>query len=430
MMMPTMDIIIYALSYIAVSIIAIVPSITNYVDLFVLAVLLYAAYKDDLVCMTPMFLFFNSTILYYNGVAISDVLFAVFIVNEVLRRPRIDKKNLHIVFLFFIIYAVVVVSDFNVMLSVEITLIYIFVIFLLQNVYDENNWKKFTVWYLVGLFSASLYGLVSWTNNISSGVTRRFMLAFTDPNYAGMFLSIGLYIVLFSDAKNGLLKKLLLIAIVSEILITMSSTAILCNLILIMILMIDNLIKVIKQRSQKISTNQLLGYAAAFAVIIAAIICIQKANNSIMADSINRFVQKITGMNAGLSESTTGRSDVWAKHLKIFEEKSGILKKLFGGFFITDRGVDPRYFTIVSHEVYVDSLLCFGVIGTMIYVLTILKQLISKWTLRSVSNEHKQIFCIVVIWLIYSFGLSMFPFWGFSFMLFVTIRDERSIELR
>lgn len=133
----------------------------------------------------------------------------------------------------FIIYAAVIVSDFNVMLSVEIVLIYIFVTFLLQNIYDENNWKIFTTWYLVGLFAASIYGLVSWTNNMSNGVTRRFMLAFTDPNYAGMFLSIGLYIVLFGDVRNKLLKKLLLIAIVSEILITMSSTAILCNLILL-----------------------------------------------------------------------------------------------------------------------------------------------------------------------------------------------------
>ena len=256
------------------------------------------------------------------------------------------------------------------------------------------------------------------------------MLAFTDPNYAGMFLSIGLYIVLFSNVKNEFLKKLLLIAIVSEILITMSSTAILCNLILLIILILDNLIRVIQQGTQKISAKELLGYAIAFAGIIAAIIYIQKTNNSIMADSINRFIQKITGMNSGLSESTTGRSDVWANHLQIFEEKTGVLKRLFGGFFITDRGVDSRYFTIVSHEVYVDSLLCFGVVGTMIYVLTILKQLISKWMSRNISNEHKQIFCIVVIWLIYSFGLSMFPFWGFSFMLFVTIQGERNIELR
>lgn len=430
MMMPTMDIIIYALSYIMVSITAILPSITNYVDLFVIAVLLYASYKDNLVCMAPLFLFFNSTILYYNGVAISDILFALFIVNEIFRRPQINKKNLHIVFLMFIIYAAVIVSDFNVMLSVEIVLIYIFVTFLLQNIYDENNWKIFTTWYLVGLFAASIYGLVSWTNNMSNGVTRRFMLAFTDPNYAGMFLSIGLYIVLFGDVRNKLLKKLLLIAIVSEILITMSSTAILCNLILLMILILDNLIRVIQQGPRKISDNQLLGYAMAFAGIIAAIIYIQKTNNSIMADSINRFIQKITGMNSGLSESTTGRSDVWANHLQIFEEKTGVLKRLFGGFFITDRGIDSRYFTIVSHEVYVDSLLCFGGVGTMIYVLAILKQLISKWMSRNISNEHKQIFCIVMIWLIYSFGLSMFPFWGFSFMLFVTIRGERNIELQ
>lgn len=430
MMMPTMDIIIYVLSYITVSITAILPSITSYVDLFVIAVLLYAAYKDNLVCMAPMFLFFNSTILYYNGVAISDILFTLFIVNEMLRRPRINKKNLHIVFLMFIIYAAVVVSGFNVMLSVEIALIYIFVTFLLQNVCDENNWKIFTTWYLVGLFAASIYGLVSWTNNMSNGVTRRFMLAFTDPNYAGMFLSIALYIVWFSDIRNKLLKELLLIAIVSEILITMSSTAILCNLILLMILILDNLIRVMQQGTKKISTNQLLGYAIALAGIIVAIIYIQKTNNSIMADSINRFIQKITGMNSGLSESTTGRSDVWVNHLQIFEEKTGVLKRLFGGFFITDRGVDSRYFTIVSHEVYVDSLLCFGIVGTIIYVLTILKQLISKWMSRNISKEHKQIFCIVVIWLIYSFGLSMFPFWGFSFMLFVTIRDERNIDLQ
>lgn len=428
MSIPVVEVFIYALLYFAVSITAIVPSITNYVNIFLIVVLLYSAYKDRLVCMAPLFLFFNSSILYFNGLSICNFYFAIFTVNEVLRRRTINKKSLHPVFLIFMIYAAVVVSDFSIMLSIEIVLIFIFVTFFLDNIYRSNNWDLFVVWYLVGLFSASLYGFVLWKDRMASGITRRFMLAFTDPNYAGMFLSIGIYLVLYSEIKNLIIKYTLLIAIALEILITMSSTAILCNLLVILILIFDRLSYFVKSKNYRIGVKRLLTGIAVIALITVAVVCIKKMPDSILSDSINRFLQKIAGMNVGLSESTTGRSDLWTKHIHIFQNDAGIWRWLFGGFFITDRGFDPRYFTVVSHEVYVDSLLCFGLVGTAIYVASILKQLVSKWRLRNVSKIHKQIFLISVIWLIYSFGLSMFPFWGFTYMLFVTVQDERNTD--
>lgn len=428
MSIPVVEVIIYVLSYFAVGITAIFPSITNCVNVYVIVVLMYSTYKDRLVCLAPLFLFFNSTILYFNGIAISNIYFALFTINEMLRRQSINKKSLHLVLLMFSIYAVVVVSNFSIMLSIEFVLIFIFVTFLLENVYSNDNWELFVSWYLAGLFSASLYGLVAWGNNIANGVTRRFMLAFTDPNYAGMFLSIGAYLVLYGEVKNTILKCFLLIVIALEILITMSSTAILCNLLVILFIIIDNFSIFLPKKNYRINIKRLSTDIIGIILIVVAIVLVKKMPDSIMSDSVNRFFQKMAGASAGLSESTTGRSDLWAKHMRIFQDNSDIWRWLFGGYFITDRGFDSRYFTVVSHEVYVDSLLCFGVVGTTVYVISILKEIVSKWRNRSLSKVHKQIFIVAVIWLIYSLGLSMFPFWGFSFMLFVTVQNERNTK--
>lgn len=416
--------IITILLYVFVGMTKAVPEFSMVANMAAVLVLLYLTYKDKLLFAAPLFLFFNSSILYYYGVAVADIFFALFILNEIVRRPKIKVKYIHIIFIIFCVYSLFVVSAFNKMLSIEIILIYLFVIFLLQHVSNQKKWDEFAFWYLVGLFAASIYGLSSWTENMALGATRRYMLAFTDPNYAGMFLSIGFYLVYCKKNISRILKVSLMMAIGIEILLTMSSTAILCNILVLSLLMVDKGINIIRNKAYSIKLRTIAAIGIFFLMGMLAVSYIQKNPDTIIADSVDRFVQKVSNIGSGMGDATTGRSDIWKEHLLFFENQDSMIKKILGGNFVTDRGVDRQFFKIVSHEVYIDSLLCFGIVGTLIYIGAIIKQLFYKWKNRHCSDMNRQIWCIAVIWLVYSFGLSMFPFWGFAFMLFVNPSNE------
>lgn len=130
--------------------------------------------------------------------------------------------------------------------------------------------------------------------------------------------------------------------------------------------------------------------------------------------------------NGGIDDATTERSIIWKEHLEFFWNQDNFLQILFGGNYLTDRGMDYSKFSIVSHQVYIDALICFGVVGTVVYIMFIFRMLIKKWNSRKLSNTNQLSFVLLLLWIIYSFVLSMFPFWGFMLFLMIDIRNEVS----
>lgn len=401
-----------------VSLLSQFPSLLTVVVLLTFILFIILFFSDDLLKLAPLFLFFNSSILYFNGVALVDIFYLIYILKNINSVVSLSKKNIPYIYLIFILYTIFVIGSNNFSLSIEILGSLIFLIFLFNDLHNKEGWDEFCKWYIVFMFSAIVYGVVNYfTADVITG--NRLTLAFTDPNYAGMFLTIGLYIlVLKKDCFHSIMRLFLIFITICCIFLTISSTAILCNLCVLFILLVEFNKKV--KSTRFVFLKNILFLIGLIILVYLAII-----SNPNLMRIFERFFDKIILIRSdGISQATTGRSDIWIEHLQFFLQQDNIMNILFGGNYLTDRGFDTTLFSIVSHQVYIDSLITFGIVGTIVYVIDISKQIKYKFKNRKKSTNSKLLFIISIIWLVYSFGLSMFPFWGFILFIFINVREE------
>lgn len=413
------------LVYISAAGLSAAPQLLPFVFALLAAAFAVLGAQNKLYMLAPVFLFFSSSILYFSGVAIADLYYAAYIVAHLLWRPRILTKSVPVMAVIFMLYSVFVMTGFSLTVGIEVFLAFLFLVFLMDDMACRERWGPFCSWYIIAMVSGIAYGACLALRGGIAGTVRaqgaRFTMAFTDPNYAGMFLSIGLYMLVFRCGRfKGVVRLLLIAAAAAALLMTVSSTAILCNIIVIAVLSIDYLPKARKDARRFIKYLLLAGLAA------AALYYIGSKDIPYLSRTLHRFMEKIFSLRAGdLRAATTERSSIWRRHLRYFADEQGVWRMLFGGNYLTDRGLDATKFHTVSHEVYIDSLICFGLVGTLVYAISILRQISGKWRRRNRSREDKLLFVMALIWVIYSFGLSMFPFWAFSFALFAYINPMK-----
>ncbi len=384
----------------------------------------YFSLKQELHKLAPLFIFFNSSILYFNGIAICDLFFVLYILSYLRGKRFLNKKHMHPMLLVFSIYAITVMASYDLLLGMEVLLSLVFCFLFLNDMLKRKLWMQFCDWYIIGILTATIYGIKIYIDssiNLLEGESFRYILTFTDPNYAGMFLSIGLYMLILLKNEFGVVKRYLGIAVcIVSILLTMSSSAIFCNVVVVVMLIFSKGLRNINLKLILKSSCMIIIFLFVFLGVIINYFPSAKR-------SLERFGEKVEFLKEGdLGNATTERSDLWNKHLDYFWNQENPIKILIGGNYLTDKGFDKRHFSVVSHEVYIDSLICFGCLGTMCYIVTVLHQLYNKWRKRKISPNHTLIFVISLIWTIYSFILSMFPFWAFVFFLFVDIKEEDS----
>ena len=414
------------LVYGLVGLMKIIPSLNWVTMVCVIGAIIVFCFRGDGIKIAPMFIFFNSSILYFEGVALVDIFFITYIVFRLIKRFKIFFMWQHSLLCFFSCYALFVVIQFEFMLAVEMILSFIALAFIVEELFYKERWYVFCKWYMLSLFVATIYGMCTYIAALhepSNYGVFRYTLAFTDPNYAGMFLSIGFYILFFlKDLFRPIVRILGMTICILSILITVSSSAILCNIIVAILLCITLKSEdiTIKKFFQKTLSKIIISV-----IIILFIVWLGIKYFPGLERSFFRFSEKVDMFLAGgIEMATTDRSIIWEEHLNFFWGQKNLLKILFGGNYLTDRGLDESLFTIVSHEVYIDSLICFGLVGTVFYIIEIARQLINKWKARNLSLCSKLQYAIVIIWIIYSFILSMFPFWGFLVMLLASTNER------
>lgn len=396
--------------------------VLNIVSIYmVLGGVLYCAWRNQFFKLAPLFIFFNSSILYYAGTALVDVYFVAYIVIRIMKKPLVRLGRHHIVLVGFASYCICVISAFSFSTAIAIILSFFALAILIEELSDRAIWVQFCKWYIVALFSATLYGIGNYIEGISNSLysTFRYTATFTDPNYAGFFLSAGLYMALFlkRELSKWIRYSVICVSIIS-ILITISSSALIANAGIIAILYFSGM------GNRKVSVSAV---GKVIACIIAGVLLLNWAYDVFpgVERTFSRFAEKIMQLNAGgIDSATTDRSVLWKEHLDFFWNQDNLIRILFGGNYLTDRGMDYSKFSVVSHQVYVDALICFGLVGTVLYIVYIVHQLIRKWKVRRVSDENKLSFALTLLWIFYSFILSMFPFWGFMVFLMTDIRNE------
>ncbi len=416
------DNIVLSFIYILVGLSKLVPSLGVIPVLSVIVGIVYCAYRGVLYKLAPIFIFFDNIILYFAGVAVEDIFCAVYIAIFLLRSSKLKTNASTALLVYFICYSLFVVLQHNMMLSIRIILSLVYLIVLIMDLSKRETCTKFCKWYTVAFLAATIYGIGNYLEGSQNELysVYRYTITFTDPNYAGMFASAALYIAVFLKNEFRPFGRYFIIAVSAiSILMTVSSSALMVNALILLIIAAFTISHQRKPNLKGI-VRFLLFVLVAFAVLSYAVKIFPG-----IAETFDRFVGKIDLAQTGnIGKATTARSDIWARHLDYFWNQDSVMKSLFGGNYLTDRGFDKTIFSTVSHNVYVDSLICFGLIGTLFYVIFILYRLIKKIRKFSSSPYNKLSFVLMLLWFFYSFILSMFPFWGFLLFLLNDFGNE------
>lgn len=249
---------------------------------------------------------------------------------------------------------------------VDCMLVYII---LLKLVADKRLMRKFIFTFMLGGLASGIFG---WTNdefskaiNVSGAgaqkVTRNFG-ALSDANFAGLFYSLCIICTLTVKGLGLWVKGAFLALFAIMLLETASLSA------LIMLFTIGVLLIILKFRGK--SFVILTGGLVAFIIGIVIILSVPQLREiDAISGLIIRITEKLSYIPRGRWDLlTTDRWDIWQQAIARFSEKP-LWGKLIGGSVVTVMVIDYSVMSIACHNSYLQSVLNFGILGTIfIYI--------------------------------------------------------------
>ncbi len=231
---------------------------------------------------------------------------------------------------------------------------------------EQELMRKFMFVFLLGGIASGIYG---WTSdvykvdiNISGAgahtVSRNFG-ALSDSNFAGLLYSLCIVCAITLKGLPVWLRGVFVALFGIMLLQTASLSALLVLTVLSVFLII------LKYRS-KAFFILLFAFVGAVIVITVLLSIPQFRQIEAISGLLIRFHEKLSYISRGrLDLLTTGRSDIWAEAAAIISSK-GIVGKLIGGSVITVAYIDTSLMSIACHNSYLQGILNFGVIGTLL----------------------------------------------------------------
>lgn len=403
--------------YISPLLIVVNPAFTKISSIIIIGISLFLLKSEKFYYILPVFIFFNSQLFLPGDISTYRV-FSLLLFLKIIFSKRSKIEIAFFLPLFAVIlYCVSVIAfyDFKQSLLVifDLTLIVLYI-----SVFIRNNISTFFSYYNFGVVISCLYGYFGL--NLETFVmiedqmvqVTRFVGSFPDPNYLGLFLNIAILSVVVLDlVKNKTLKITLIIFLYASLLSTLSITGYLCNVLIISAYFIVHK----KNNLKNIAILIVLGFFLSLNFKFFV-----NADYPVISDVAKRIDSKLSvDSKSDLSTFTTERSSIWNEHLEYFAQQP-ILKILFGGNYVTDFGREAS-FSHVSHQSFIDMLLNFGLIGTLVLLFFFLRLTLNylKNYMKTNSKEFLFLILVKVTWVFYAFGLSMFPSWTFSIFFFL-----------
>lgn len=383
-------------------------------------VILY--FEDDFFLILPILIFFYSQLVLPGGLVVFRIYSILFLLKVLMfENIRIEKRFI-VPFLVITLYCITVVVFFNPRMSMSIILDMLFVVlFICYCLGRRTRLIEFFKFYSVAAISSIIYGFLGLGSQMETVVlvdgafvhVTRFLATYEDPNYIGFFFNIAIFSIVSTEIFNSKrIRWCILLILYISLLATLSITAILCNILGLLIYMV-------------LKKDRYLKHMILIICIFLFMISIYHLGNTkdvyILTDVSYRIQSKISELSDNnLSEFTSNRTNLWTSHANIFWNQR-VGKMLFGGNYITSYGFDKSIFGGLSHQEFIDMSLNFGILGTLIlmlfYIFSFAKSL--RMYIIDKSEEYLLIAMIKYVWFFYAFGLSMFPSWRFYLFFFI-----------
>ncbi len=291
---------------------------------------------------------------------------------------------------------------------------------------DAELTRKFLFAFVMGGLISGVYG---WTNkdmtveiNVMGGgnetVSRNFG-SLGDPNFAGMFYNICIFIsVILKSIPKWL--KIVLIAIFAVMLLQTASLSAIITLGIMGCLYI-----ILKYRAK--SFFILLFIFVAISVALGVLLTVPQFRDiPAISGLIIRINEKLSYISMGRFDMlTTDRASIWQEALTIFSKKS-IWGKLFGGSVVTVMYIDKSLISIAIHQSIIQGLLNFGILGVLLiyvpFIGVVVWRLLNHFRKKpNYENEDVGILRIMLPITFLVFGMSVDFFIDWTYIIFYFI---------
>lgn len=416
--------IVFVLGYIFALIPGPIPSLTSVASLGLLMCIAICFFDENFYLYIGIFIYLRYRLLLGDTPAFrlySYLIVLRFCVDLPKSKIRIAYLPAIFVFLMHSIFATSRYESLRIGLNVivDCALAYIVILRVLS---EQRLMRKFFFVFMLGALSSGIYG---WTNdeftkaiNVSGAgaqkVSRNFG-ALSDANFAGLFYSLSIITTIVLKGVPVWLKCIFLGLFGIMLLETASLSAILILIALGVFYII------LKYRMKSVF---ILLFAGTAAIIGVAIILAVPALREIDAISglIIRVTEKLSYIPRGRWDLlTTDRYAIWQAAIGTFSSWP-LWKKLIGGGVVTVMVRNNADFFTACHNSYIQSVLNFGIVGTLIIYLSLfiifIYRLLKHFSTKSgYDNEDIRMLQMIFPFGFIVFGMTVDFFIDWPFML-------------
>lgn len=404
------------------------PGLTSIASLLLVGCIAVSFFDENFYIYIALFIYLRYRLLLGDTPAYRLYSYLV-VLRFIIELPKVKFRVAYLpalfVFLLHSLFATGRFESLRIGLNVIVDVVIIYVI-LLKLLSDQRLMRKFLFVFMLGGVASGIYG---WTNDsftkeiniLGAGaqkVSRNFG-ALSDANFAGLFYSLCIICVLTVKGIPLWMRGIFLALFGVMLLETASLSA------LLILFTLGVLLIILKFRGKSFF---ILTFGFVAMVILTAIILAvpQLREIEMIHGLIIRISEKLSYIPRGRWDLlTTDRWDIWKAALDVFSSK-GWWGKLIGGSVVTVMVIDYSIMSIACHNSYLQSILNFGVIGTLLVYIplfAIFVYRLLKHFSRKPDYEGEDIKMLQLIFsfafIIFGFTVDFFIDWPFMLLYFI-----------
>lgn len=404
------------------------PSLSSLASLGLLACIAASFFDENFYLYSAVFIYLRYRLLLGDTPAFRLYTYLMvlrFMLDFAKAKYRIAYFPAILVFTLHSIFATGMYDSMRIGFNVIVDYMIIYIV-LMKVIEDPKLTRKYIFVFMLGGIASGIYG---WTNseftkdiNISGAgaqtVSRNFG-ALSDANFAGLFYSLCIIcgIVL---KEIPILIRLTFLTLFGVMLLQTASLSALLILMLLGIFFI-----ILKYRAKSFFIL-MFGFVALVIVIVVILSVPQLREIDAIAGLIIRITEKLSYIPRGRWDLlTTDRYAIWQECLQIFSKKP-LWGKLIGGSVTTVMVIDKSVFSIACHNSYIQSILNFGIIGTIFiygpFIVVFLYRMVKHFSKPS-GYEYEDIKMLQLIlpfsFLVFGGTVDFFIDWPYMLLYFI-----------
>ena len=377
-------------------------------SILAVAALLFAVSKKTLkFCLPPLILFYEYLVI-PGGLSVFRVYTMLYLMIQIRKKylPKPETRNLIFLFLvsLFLAYAYKV-ADLRRIVFLFIDL-FAMIIYIDDIKKSNERFRYFSYSMIAAVFFACLAGIIGKSSEVS-GIylngqwisNSRLLATFSDPNYLSLFINMAFYFALVQKSIPFGIRWPVIIGLLFFMAATGSMTGIAGAVIGFLSYLV---------MEKKINFRVIVGLILLMAIIVS-LYSYALENDIPYVTGFAQRIQSKLQVSDNVNALTSNRTGIWREHWEYYMNQ-GTVRQLLGGNVINAALLDTSIFHYVSHQDYIDVLLCFGIIGFLLIMVpnVVHMVIVGLRGLRTSDEMDISIFLMKMLYFFYAFGLTMF----------------------